>query len=49
MVCDVLPLYNGYILAADQLPVFVHTERLSKTKIKLVFLYVLKQTTDTGP
>ena len=35
MVCDVLPLCNGYILAADQLPVFVHTERLSKTQIKI--------------
>ena len=35
MVCEVLPLHNGYISAADQLPVFVHTERLSKTKIKI--------------
>ena len=34
MVCDVSALHIGYILAADQFSVFVHTERLNEVKIK---------------
>ena len=39
-------LYIGYISAADQLSVFVHTERLNFMLDSLEFLFVLKQATD---